>query len=411
MADTGPITIAFAGAGETTEANVEALLNDFLGFGEEGDDGYYVDSPREEINVFFPASKAHSNKQLDKVVAWTAKANLPFFVAVDEKDNEKPDRKMKSTLADAEEVKEVSDVNAELVEVLKATEGEAYLVLLFGTDEETPSDATYDLLEAAADAGIAIKDLTAGLDDIKVTEEGDAVVEDAPEPEPEPEKPARRRRGKAVQEEQAVTEKPLVDADTARANAAEAKEKAAVDKKAARAKVDADLAAKKTPDLPHDRQSESALDGGVLVAVADLEGVAVALEWAVAHLSSVDRANAAVNLAEEIQYRPLTVAVNDALNWVASTLGTPPEATGSTESDEQAESVPEAQDAPAAPRKSRGRPRADGTPAQPKDPNEPTITVFEDEDGNLTKAGRGRPPKGQKRTKISEAQAQEAGLI
>lgn len=422
MAETGPITIAVAGAGDTTEANVEALLNDLLGFGDEGDDGYYVDSDREEINVFFPASKTHSNKNLDKVVAWTAKANLPFYVAVDEDQVEKPDRKMKTTLADAEEVKEVSDVNAELIDVLEiaATNGqEAYLILLFGDDEEGPSDEIYDLLEAADAAGIQVKDLTAGLDDIKITDDAaEAEPEPDPEPEPEPEKPTRRGRGrKAAAEEQKVEETPLeetkVTADEARAAAAEAKEKGAAAKAAARKKVDDALEAKKaTPDLPHDRQTESSLgSGSVLVSVDDLTGLYQTLAWAADYLAAVDTSNAYVNLSDEVKPRPLTQVVVAATNWLKERLGTPSEATGDPESDEQTNPAAEVPPEATGPRKSRGRPRKDGTPAQPKDPDEPTITVFEDEDGNLTKAGRGRPPKGQKRTKITEAEAREAGLL
>lgn len=424
MSDDTPITIAVAGSGSTTADNLADLLNDFLGFGEEDADGFYGASDR-EITLILPAGDAWSNKELHKVVEWSAKADLPYLVILEDGATEKGF--VKKTLADADgaDIKGVpaGTVGQALLEALAdemANDVETYLVLLYGDDEDGPGEVIEDLLEAALDQGIPVKDLTEGLDDIKFAEEDPTDVarglhdDPEPEPEPEPEKPARRR-GRAKAEEQAVAEEPLeepakVSADEARAAAKRAKEEGEARKAEVLAKTNANL----TEDLPHDRHSQTSLQAGyVSILAEDLTSILEVVKYATAYFGAEDTTNAAVNLAPEVQYRPLTRALAEVQENLGAILSqeTPSEAAGSTETAEKAPEVPQEPEAAAAPRKSRGRPRADGTPAQPKDPNEPTITVFEDEDGNLTKAGRGRPPKGQKRTKITEAQAREEGLI
>lgn len=416
------ITIAVAGSGATTEANLADLLNDFLGFGAEDAEGFYSESDK-DVTLILPAGTGWSNKELHKVVEWSAKADLPYFVVANDKDTDKPKGFVAKTLADAQEVKEVTDVGVELIEALNDLGDEnadRYLVLLFGEDEDGPGENIEALLEYALDNNVVVKDLTQGLDDIKFTEEdASGHIQPGPDPEPEaePARPARGRRGAA--QEQKVEEEPLaeepakVSADEARAAAKKAKEEGEAKKAEVLAKTDAAL--KETSDLPHDRQTESSLDtGSVLVQTEALTTILEVVKYATTYFGAEDTTNAAVNLAPTVQYRPLTVALAEAQDFLRSLLGqdTPSEAVGSTESDETEVAGSQDQDETPAPKKSRGRPRADGSPAQAKDPDEPSINVFKDkETGELVKAGRGRPPKTQERVMISENQARAEGLI
>lgn len=390
-----PITIAFAGSGESSLENITELMDDLL------------HDPDQDIRLIFPASKEHSNPNLNKVVEWADTAGFDFSVVSSPEARDGKVRAAKKSIELSIDGLESDEVNTDLVYSLledKKEDREAVLILLYG--EDAPGEVIEDLLEAALDAGIKVQDLTAGLDDIKFA---DDEPEPAAEPEPE-ETPAPRGRRKTTAVLEPEVEVPLEDTETPQEMAARVKEEIAAKKMAALANADANLESKrsaKVEDLPHDVQKASVLSNSV-VQSEDLSALEDVIGWAAAFMLATDESNAAVNLSAEVKPRPLTQALIEAKKWLQERHSTPSEVTESTESDETPSVVPE--DQGGAPKRSRGRPRADGTPAQPRDPNEPTVTVFEDEEGNLTKAGRGRPPKGQKRIKITAQEAEDLGL-
>jgi hypothetical protein len=167
--------VAFAGSGDTTLENATALLNNWI-TDDTGIKDFYVPA---KINK-------RSEKGLANVVSYLTETWEEFQTAP---------------------VGEFIDI---LVSNL-ANGLDAYLVVIIG--DGPPDDITADLVEAALEAGIPVKDLAAGLDDI--TETGEDTTETvAPEPqEPAPATTRRRRTGstpEASKPAEAVSE-PSVD--------------------------------------------------------------------------------------------------------------------------------------------------------------------------------------------------------
>lgn len=71
-----------------------------------------------------------------------------------------------------------------------------FLVAVPDNEDDPDYDLYAELVEIAQENGIIVKDLTAGLDDVVLTDPEEAPAEPEPEPEPEPEKPARRSRAR-----------------------------------------------------------------------------------------------------------------------------------------------------------------------------------------------------------------------
>jgi hypothetical protein len=385
-----PITLAFAGTGDVDLDNIKALLNDWLGFGEDDKEGYPEPSDR-DVTLILPITKLHISDGLEVVLEWADYANVPVIAVTD---NEKS-RAIDKILKNAEETHKAANVTAKIVELLKDAEGEKHVVLLWGEGSEEAEL----LLDAAEVAGIKAKDLTAGLDDISFTKEEEPTPE--PEPEPEPEAPKRRaRRGRraepeiAEQEEEPLTddepedEKPEPEEPKRRGRRqpepATEEEQAAAESLEQEVNREAHKAQQKTPPVPED--------------TVDLLLVRTALEAAHAVFKLEDRKNALINQAV-VRYRPLTELLGKAL----ATLGEDPAQEAGYEAlaaqQKAVESPEEEEDAPA-PRRRRGRPRDEAK----------TYAYLQDEDGELVRRGRGRIPAGSKVVDLTRAEIAEKGL-
>ncbi|WP_344585709.1 hypothetical protein [Nonomuraea roseoviolacea] len=338
------VILAVAGGGTVSPENIGDLLADFLLF----------DTPDErEFAFYLPADRELTTTAVLDTASWLGD-NRAGFTAVTVGS---PGRKGKTILEDAEDeigddIGDDDDGAAEvLIKVLaEARERgeEAYLILAWGP-EDGADDSTRHLLELAQDAGIDVKDLTAGLDDLGYVDEYEPEAAE-PEEEPEPEQPKRRSRAKQDEPVEELTEQETeLDADEAQTEV-----------EGQPAKSD------EMPDL------------------------ITTLGFVVQRLDFEDRANAA---AQMMQYynRPLTKAVRYHLQLLL-------EQAAENGSEKAAEEVSEPPaDTPA---KRRGKPR---------DVDSDVIKVYVHE-GNKTARqvpGRGRPKKGEVTKEMTRAEFNE----
>ena len=391
------IAVAFAGAGDVRELTVESLLNDWLGFGEKDKDGYYAASDN-EVDVYFPASAEHHNANLQRVVDWSAWADLPYNVVLQK--NDRADE-IETLVEDAEHVDEVANVNKALIDTLVSSNAdEKYLVLLWGEEGDEDSENLATLAELKK---IPIKDLTAGLDDLQFSD--DAEEEPEPEPAPEPERPRRRGRGRAEKSEE-QPEKPAEEDKPKRGRrgrneAVETEDEPLTDDDVKDEEPEPtpkrERKAKPEPVEPlvHNviEKEKSWGDAGAghdpkpQVPPVVFEALARARQY----FDAVDMSNALKNLAGEIQPSPLALLLGEAKTaleefWAGGT------------SDKPSEAISETQESAAEPeRPKRGRPRTrEVTEAY----------LLNEEEGTYRKAGRGRPRRGETRVELAPSEVE-----
>jgi hypothetical protein len=185
------ITLIIAGTGEITEDETFDLL-----------DNAYPEAEFAEIGVVVPVDKDLYSKAVENVVAWFN----------NDKDIYPIQTKGASMTRGAARLGDGTQEVEKFTDILDPKEFEEWdeVHVLLAMPEDPESDE-YDFYAEVADvalqAGFVVKDLTAGLDDIVVTDPEDATAE-APEPEPEPEQPARRSRRRAAKEEAEATPEP-----------------------------------------------------------------------------------------------------------------------------------------------------------------------------------------------------------
>jgi hypothetical protein len=403
-----PITLAFAGSADTDPENVKALLNDWLGFGDEDKDGFFEPSDR-EINLIFPITREHLSDGLETVLAWAEKADLPYVAVADNKRS----RATESFLSDAEEVVHAANVTAGVVDLLKKADSvgdEVHLILLWGDEGSEQAEL---LLDAAEQAGIKAKDLTAGLDDISFGEQPQAEEsEEEPEPEPEPEEPKRGRRRGRRQEPVEVEpeEEPLTEDEPEEPKQEEPKRgrrsrKADPEPEPEEHPVEQDIREQEEETLERQvnqaaqtaqREVQSDAD------VANHEDAVVfnVLLDAFNAFRLEDERNAVINGAP-VKYRPLTDRLAEALNIYADEWKKAAES-GEQEKDESPEDLSEGdKEQPEEPkRRRRGRPRDESK----------TFAFLVDDEGNYSRRGRGRIPAGQTVVHLTRAEIEEKGL-
>ncbi len=390
-----PITLAFAGSADVDPENVKALLNDLVGLGDEDADGYPVPSDR-EINLIFPITRNHLSDGLETVLEWSEYADLPFVAVADNARS----RATESILGEAKEVVHASNVTAGVVDLLKKADSDGHdvqVILLWGDEGSEEAEL---LLDEAERAGFKSYDLAAGLDDISF---GDPQADEEPEPEPEPEEKPKRgsRRGRRSEpepmepEEEPLTEDEPEDKPKRRGRKA-APEEHPVEQDIREQKEDGDL------EQQVNRAAQKAQRETKPVAPLDdderaREAVRGALEAAYNAFRLEDERNAVINQAN-VRYRPLTELLETAVHIFASLSGdVPAKAPSAPEKADEPEPEEKSEDAP---RRRRGRPRDE----------EKTFDFLEDEDGNLTRRGRGRIPRGTKVVKLTRAEIEERGL-
>lgn len=430
---TRSITLAFAGSADSTLENTKDLLGDFLNFEGEDADGFPVLPEELDLQVVLPLTPDMGNGLLS-VFDWTEYADLGYGLLVDEtvdkkrKKNSNEETALKYAEGDPVVVPNVNPAMIEALREAKEAGRETYLVLLWGEEGDENSETLLDLADSF---GIPALDLTAGLDDLKFTDE-DPVEESTPEPEPEPEpapEPARtrgRRRSLEVEEtpleEKPEPETPKLDALVAETPAWE--EPAAepeVQTPARRTRAKAEPKAAPVTPTPED---EPSLQEQIAEAVHATMGDADALTKGIAAKHEAKRREVSPEIRNRVSYHPgndQTVPLHEAvrkatLDFLHLLDGLVPDGRekalamtngeqamfwanagiarsgGTTEVAEET-----AQEEAPAPSRGRGRPRKDGSDPQPRTAADKAVTEIWDEDEEAWKPkGRGRTPKGAK---------------
>jgi hypothetical protein len=386
------IALAIAGQADIAYENVEALLNDWLGFGEPDSDGVY-EAPEDPVEVYFPVTGGHWSDGLDTVVDWSATAGLNFNAVIEPEHDD-----VSAVLEDTDAVLEAEDVNKALIDVLlngKEKGFDVYLLLLWG-DEGDPNSE--ELLSLADEAGIPVKDLSGGLDDIVFAEDPSDDAEPEPEPEPEPEeKPSRsqRRRKEAVAEELPDEAEELTESDVTVGEVVKPKRSRSKAKEAEPVEGQTTL---------EDQIAQAAHEKRVPTTI-EVEGLADDDPLKVALVLTEERARELVR--EEIGSFLLAIVMDMGLiaPAIAQYFDDAVEATGAPETPQEPEVAEEA--APEAPKRSGrgGRPRKDGSPAQPQ-----KKAYLVDEAGEYSRRGRGKPRKGSTVVELTKAEAEDLGL-
>lgn len=424
MAASDPITIAFAGPGDVDFENVKDLLNDWLGFGEEDADGYPEPSDR-EITIILPITKTHLSTGLETVLAWTEYADLPFVAVTDDEKS----RKVTKIMDEAEETYKVANVPNKVISLLSEAEGEKHLVLLWG---EEGDEATEILLDLATDEGISAKDLTAGLDDLSFSDEGEEPAPASePEPEPEPEEKPKRggRRKKAEPEPLAEDEEELTDdapeeepeKPSRKKRDEKAREKALDGLKDAREKDEARKQAERDGLQEENNLAAQATVQGTLVTrpVDSLENrffyhpatEVTGPQHDLVRAASLDFARAMDEYLPDSREKSLVITkIEEAMFWANAAIARNV-AVKAPETPVDAPEEPEGAEEQAKPKKrGGGRPRKDGTPAQPRTEEDLAVAYIKDAAGYYRKRGRGRPRRGEEIVMLTPTQIEELGL-
>jgi len=251
-------------------------------------------------------------------------------------------------------VEQVTDMAVALRDaVADDSVGKVTLVLLWGEDGD---QECRDLLTLATELGVPVKDLTDGLDDLEFSEG----PEDTPaDPEPQAPRAGRRSRRAAAPEEPKPAEEPSEPRRRGRARTQPAVSPAVLDALENGVAVNDEVSAEVTKDLP-------GLGKGFPVTIPELAAF-------------VD-ARISIHLFNAAKAAGLQIAVTPVL------------------------------DEPKAPAagSGRGRPRSDGTPAQP-DPHKDE-QAFYVKDDEYRRRGRGKPPAGYDVVWLTAAQCEELGL-
>jgi hypothetical protein len=378
-----PLVLAFAGPAEVSKDSVTDLLNDYIGIDHFTEEGFPAFG--REVVVVIPVTDSHLTKGITTVIDWCFDVDLPYAAITASGRPKKA--ATRTVLEDAERSTVVPNVNQAVVDYLTLARekgNDAVLVLLYGENGDENSEA---LLDLALRGGVPALDLSAGLDDISFSEDSDeAQPEPQPEPEPEPERP-RRRRGKAAEEEPA--------------------------QEASQAVIEDEQSADESVSPP----ARTSVDPGVQEAL-DIVAIAHRL------LLLEDERSALSNLTE-VGLRPLTEMLGAAYETLAAVLLSPAPAAVPEEPqqavEEPLQAVPEPEEPEAQDeeetrpsRRSPGRPRRDGTPAQARKEEDFAVAYIRASDGTLRKAGRGRPRRGQERVLLTPSEidkAREDGLL
>jgi hypothetical protein len=176
---TEAIALIVAGSGETTPEEIKDLLDDA-----------YPNEEYEEIGLIVPVDKDLFTKAVKDVVAWydSDKDVYPIQTKGASLGGRAASRLGEGT----QEVAKFTDILSR-EEFPEEEWPEVHVLLAMPDDDEDPDYEFYaEVADLSIKAGFTVRDLTAGLDDIVVTDPVDAEGEE--EPEPEPEKPSRRRR-------------------------------------------------------------------------------------------------------------------------------------------------------------------------------------------------------------------------
>jgi len=321
------MVIAFAGSGDTTLENATALLDNNL-----------LTEDAEVKDFYLPARiSAETQPGL---------ANVTIYLR-DTWGGDEPDQDAWLTAPASKLVEKLA---------LAAEDGhDPVLVVIVGDDEV--DDETAALIAAAQEAGIPVKDLAGGLDDVAVSDDSSS-EQVAPEPEHPAERPVRRRRSKETPAEDKAAEAASGPRPRRQRGAPRAAEAADEPKPArSRSRSAAKPAASGDEEVPWKSDAELSA-AGMSVARATEAGVVAAQRVLKAGYSLEDIRTV---VSEEVR-QSLATMLRGALVAL------------------------------------------EGPPGE-------TIAFIKDADGGLRKRGTGRPRTGEEVVYFTEAEARRKGLI
>lgn len=189
------LTLGFAGSGELDPKAVAALLDDYVG-------------DAEVEGVFVPVTEDDFTDEVAAVVKWATDKEIPYITLSD--DAAGKDRKLKKIIDAADDdyaVQEGSTAGKDIVELLTGSEDEPVedgRLLMFLDSEQ---DYDIDVAEAAVDADIPSFDLCNGSTPITLTdddEDGGADDDQGSDDEPAAEEKPSRRSRKAPEPKEAT---------------------------------------------------------------------------------------------------------------------------------------------------------------------------------------------------------------
>lgn len=178
-----PLTLGFAGLGELDAKAVNALLDDLI----EG---------REVKTVFLPLTDGDTTDEIVHVQRWCLENEIPYEVVSNDKDVKK-DKGLKKILDSAAGDYEAQEHGAakDIVELLADEDHkDARLLMFLNPQEEADLEVFAHAQENDVDSYDMCDDLSA------ITEEGDPEPEPEPEPEPPTDINTRRGRGRRAAE-------------------------------------------------------------------------------------------------------------------------------------------------------------------------------------------------------------------
>lgn len=187
MAD---LTLAIAGHADNTEANIEALISDWLRLGAPDSEGFYAKPERYNKIVFYvlltdgqvPPGLKPAMRML-----WDISGTALEIVT------DKVSGEIVKWAREADAIHEADDPAAKLISLLSGARSSR---LLINWNESDADDENLIAMAHASEAGIKVLDLVEGLVEIAPDE-----PEPAPEPEPEVVRPRRARKAPEELEE------------------------------------------------------------------------------------------------------------------------------------------------------------------------------------------------------------------
>lgn len=151
---TPPLTIGLIGTGETSARNVEALLNDYT-------------STYAEVTAVLPVDDAHWTPTIEAAYDWITENDIPFVAVTD---GSSPSKKIAPILEKADSTIKVARVSTKMVSLLQqeASEG-AEVALMVAWDDDDAEAST--AVTKALTAEVTALNLLDGLDPFEFDDE------------------------------------------------------------------------------------------------------------------------------------------------------------------------------------------------------------------------------------------------
>lgn len=153
---TPPLAVAVIGTGETPVKNVEALLNDYT-------------SPYAEVTFVLPVDDEHWTPTIQAVLDWAVANEIPYVAVTD---GSSPSKALVPVLEGAESTIKVARVSTKLVSLLVEEKAEGDVALLVAWDDDDAEAST--AVTKALSSEVTALNLCDGLDPFEFDDEDGA---------------------------------------------------------------------------------------------------------------------------------------------------------------------------------------------------------------------------------------------